>query len=329
MATLTDIAQALGLNKTTVSKALNDSSDISPETKARVQMEANRIGYIKHKLKKRPNRQVNLIGIICPEVVSHYYAQVVTHLSANIHKKGYGTIFLLSEFSPAMETVSLTQLVNLNVAGIVFITEQTDVCSIISSVPGASDIPTIIMGLNYMSKDHDVVSVDEAYGIVALVDHLVERGHRHIAFLGDNLVSNRLNYFRRAMASKGLRLPEEYICLSDKRNEVCGYEGMRQLMTLRSPPTAVFSGYDRIALGAYRAATEMNLRVPEDVALAGFDDADLCSYLPKTMTSVNCDVEAGCRVATAILMSRICEGDSTFTQTVAITPRLIVKESTL
>ena len=115
---------------------------------------------------------------------------------------------------------------------------------------------------------------------------------------------------------------------SGKRNEECGYEGMRKLMTLKTPPTAVLNGYDRIALGAYRAASEMNLRVSEDVALAGFDDADFCRYLPQKLTSVNYDVVAECRVASAILLNRIRESDAQFTQTVAITPRLIAREST-
>ena len=328
MATLADIARALDLNKTTVSKALNNSSDISLETKERVLAEADRIGYTKHKYKKNSKNHVNLIGIICPEVVSHYYAQIATFLSTTLQKKGYGTILMLSGFSPAMESTHLAQLVQLNVSGVIIITEQTDISEAVSSVPGAGGIPMVIMGLNYASKDHDVVSVDEKYGILSLVEHLVEKGHQRIAFLGDNLVSNRLNYFKQIMAQKSLCLPEEYIILSDKRNEECGYEGMRKLMTLKTPPTAVLNGYDRIALGAYRAASEMNLRVPEDVALAGFDDADFCRYLPQKLTSVNYDVVAECRVASAILLNRIRESDAQFTQTVAITPRLIAREST-
>ena len=92
MATLMDIARALDLNKTTVSKALNDSSDISRETKNRVLAEAERIGYVKHKLKKGLQNQSGVIGIICPEVVSYYYAQIVTSLSSCLRNKGYDTL---------------------------------------------------------------------------------------------------------------------------------------------------------------------------------------------------------------------------------------------
>ena len=87
MATLMDIAAALDLNKTTVSKALNNSSDISRETKERVLAEAERIGYVKHRRKRVQSDQNALIGIICPEIVSYYYAQLVTSLSACLQKK--------------------------------------------------------------------------------------------------------------------------------------------------------------------------------------------------------------------------------------------------
>lgn len=90
MATLADIAAALNLNKTTVSKALNDSSDISRATKQRVLEEAERVGYTKHKRKKAPVERRNLVGVICPEIVSGYYARIATHLLPGIGKGAAG-----------------------------------------------------------------------------------------------------------------------------------------------------------------------------------------------------------------------------------------------
>ena len=328
MATLMDIAAALDLNKTTVSKALNNSSDISRETKERVLAEAERIGYVKHRRKRVQSDQNALIGIICPEIVSYYYAQLVTSLNACLQKKGFTTLVLLSAFSPEMEKRHLEQLIKLNVSGIIMITEQTNVAPTIHSVPGAKNIPTVIMGLNYESREHDVISVDEEYGIRSIVEHLVSKGHQRFAFLGDDLVGNRLKYLRRYLEQKGIELKDEYVVLSDKRNGECGYECMQRLLALDPRPTAVLTGYDTIALGAYRAITEHGLRIPEDIALTGFDDADFCEFLPQSLTSVNCDPEAQCRVAAAILLSRIHEPGEKFTQVAAITPRLMVREST-
>lgn len=327
MATIADIASALGLNKTTVSKALNNSSDIRRETRERVLAEADRIGYIKHKQKNAARNE--WIGVICPEVTSYYYAQVVTCLSARLQEKGYGALVALSAFSPETEKRLLAHLVGLNVAGIVIITEQTNLSPVIRATPGAARIPIVIMGLNYEAVDHDVVSIDEKRGVQAVVEHLRAQGHQRIAFLGDRLVNNRLLYLEKSLKEAGLALPEERVVLLDQRNEACGYEGMRRLLALKERPTAVFAGYDAIALGAYRACAEAKLRVPEDVALVGFDDSDFCRYLPRSMSSVNCDVAAECRVAAAILLGKIKDPQPQSIQTAAIVPKLIPRESSL
>ena len=326
MATLADIAKALGVNKTTVSKALNNSSDIKQETSELICAEAERVGYTKHKIKQASRSE--FIGIICPEVSSYYYAQVTTFLSARLEEKGYSTLLMLSNFSPETEARLFSRLISLNVAGIIVITEQTDLGPALRKIPGADKVPIVVIGLNYESADHDVVSIDERRGIRAITQHLSEKGHRRVGFIGDSLVNNRLAYFQESAAENGLELPDECVILSDKRNEECGYEGMRRILALSEHPTAVLAGYDTIALGAYRALSELGLRVPEDIALVGFDDAHFCSYLPCSMTSVNYDVAAECKVATAILLSRIRDRDSQSTQTAAIIPRLVVREST-
>lgn len=328
MPTLNDIALALGINKTTVSKALNNSSDISSETRERVIAEADRIGYVRHLQKKDQDRKNNVIGVICPEIISSYYARLVTHLTSCLEKKGYDAVILISDFSPENEERLLTQLTRMRVAGIIFVTESGDLEPMIASVPGTKTIPTIIMGLNYTSKANDVVSVDEEFGIASIIHYLTSIGTESIAFIGDNLVGKRLEYLKKYLDASGISMPKKYIVFSDQRNEACGYEGMQKLLALPEIPKTVLTGYDSIALGAYRAIAEKGLRVPEDVALVGFDDAPFCRYLPISMTTVNCDISAQCQVATAILLSHIHSHGHKYTQTVAITPKLIVREST-
>lgn len=330
MPTLMDIAAALGINKTTVSKALNHSSDISAETRERVIAEAKRIGYIQRPRKKAQGKAENLIGVICPEITSTYYAEIVTHLSACLERKGYNTIILLSNFSMDAEQKLLAQLVKLRVAGIVMVTESSNLEPIIQAVPGAKTIPTMIMGLNYKSKAHDVVSVDEEFGIASVVEYLASMGVEHVAFIGDHFVDKRLKYLKKYLDRSGMKMPEKYVILSEQRNEACGYEGMKKLLALPDIPQTVLTGYDAIALGAYRAITERGLRVPEDVALVGFDDAPFCRYLPDSLTTVNCDIAAQCQVATAVLLNHIQSTPNAheYTQTVAVTPKLVIREST-
>lgn len=326
MARLSDIAQTLGISKTTVSKALNNSTDISAETRARVFAEAERLGYSTRKSRIRPHEKI--VGVVCPEVTSRYYSQIVTSLNNNLLKKGYNTLLTLSAFSPEAERKQIEQLVSLKVAGIVVVTEQEDISPTLSKIAVISKIPVVVMGLNYESKINDVVSVDDAFGVCTLVEQLIANGYTEFGFIGDRLVQNRLIQLKRCLKDHGMELPENYVVTLDERNEDCGYHAMQQLLASPSRPQVIIAGYDLIALGAYRALTEAGLRVPEDMALAGFDNADFCAFLPSSLTSIDCDVPAQCRVATAILVSRIESDEPSFTQNVAIIPHLIEREST-
>ena len=328
MATLTDIANALGLNKTTVSKALNGSSDISESTKEKVLGEARRIGYVKHEKKLKEKARKQLIGIICPELTSYYYSQLVTGLSDHLHAKAFRTIVALSDFSAEREKECLQELVSLNVCGLIVITEESDIARTIASVPNAQQLPIVVIGLNCTSREYDTVSVDEGYAVQQITDYLLSLGHQKFAFIGDKLVNSRLNYLIQQLERRNIPLNRDAIILLDKRNEECGYECMNRLLTQENRPTAVVAGYDTIALGAYRALTEHGLSIPEDLSLISFDDASFSQYLPCAMTTVSYDAASECKVAAAILLSRIHEGDSTFKQAAAIIPKLIIRQST-
>lgn len=327
MARLSDIAETLGISKTTVSKALNDSSDISAETKARVFAEAERLGYVARKRRTQPRERI--IGVACPEVTSSYYSQIVTNLNNNLQRKGYSTIFTLSSFSPENERNQIDLLTSLKVAGIVVVTEQEDISPTLANVSSISNIPVVVIGLNYESKINDVVSVDDAFGVCLLVEQLIANGYTEFGFIGDRLVQNRFTQLKRCLKEHSLSLSEDCVVMLDERNEDCGYHAMQQLLARPTRPQVVIAGYDLIALGAYRALTEAGLRVPEDMALAGFDNSDFCDFLPSSLTSIDCNVPAQCQVATAILVSRIESDELSFTQNVAIIPHLVERESTV
>lgn len=319
--TLLDIANNLNLNKTTVSKALNHSSDISQETLQRVQEEARRLGYVKT-LRRTQNRST-IVGVICPDAESPHYSRMINSLARHLREKGYGMILMLSFYSEEMELTLLDQLQQINVAGIILITEQTGETlenRIIST-------PMVIIGLNFESDEYDVVSIDERRGIRAIVEHLINQGRRRIAFIGNEMVNQRLKFLREYLHANSVNLPDKYVILDNQSSAQCGYEGVRKLLSLPERPTAIVAGYDLIALGAYRALAEMNIQVPQEISLIGFDDAVYCRYLPTSMSSVNYDIDTECDVAVAVLLGRMQAGDDRGIQAIAIIPKLQIRES--
>ncbi len=327
MATLADIARLLNVNKTTVSKALRGSSDISRETREKVLRAAGEMGY-----RPRARAEGNaggMIGLICPEIVSHHYSRLVTSIDARLRQKGFLPHILLTGFSPALEENALRALAGLRVAGVVCITEQPDIGASVAGAFGLSGVPVVILGLNYESPEHDVLSVDEMSGIAGAVDQLLRGGHRRIAFIGEPLTDGRLNCFRTALRERGAACPEALMMFRNERGESCGYNGMRALLALPEGerPTAVVAAYDTIALGAFRAIAERGLRVPEDISLTGFDDADFCPYLPVSLSSVSCNVEEMGRVAVAILLRKVRDRGFRLRQAVKIHAKFLPRES--
>lgn len=321
MVTINTIAASLGLNKTTVSKALNNASDISLETRRRVQAEARRLGYIRRPRKTQSHSHV--IGIIVPDFKSPYYSDLITALTRQLESKGYSTLLTVSYYNSEREIQLITQLSLLNVDGIMLIIDQTGE----KLAQFQSIVPTVVIGLDARFVNYDVVSIDERRGMNAVVEHLLAQGRRRIAFIGGPGVDQRLAHLRESLQTHDVGLDGEYIEMSQKNSEECGYECMKKLLSLPTRPDALVAGYDRIALGAYRMLTEKGVRMPEDIAVVGFDDSFFCKYLPISLTSVRYDVDTVCRVTTAILLNRIYNHKEQAVQTVAIAPRLVVRES--
>lgn len=325
MATLSDIAALVGVNKTTVSKALRGSSDISRETRQRVQTAAAQLGYAA--APRKVSAPARLVGVLCPEVTSYYYSRIVTALNEFLMEQSFATVLMLTDFSHRREEELIDQLAKLDVAGAICITEHPNIGDILAAQTRGRAMPTVVMGLNYEALDHDAVSVNERLGIRQAVERLILLKHRRIAFIGDELENERLRYLREALSAKGLSLPDEYISISPKRFEARGYEGMKALLKLAVPPTAVVAGYDAVALGAYRAICEAGLSVPGDLSLVGFDDADFCGFLPISLTSINSNAADMCRIVTKILLKKIREPEYRIVQTVAVQPEFIARES--
>ena len=321
MVTINTIAKNLGLNKTTVSKALNNASDINSETRSRVLNEAQRIGYVRRARKSRSKSHV--IGIIVPDVKSPYYNALITVLTRQLEAKGYSVLLTISYYNSTREIELITHLSSLNVDGIMLIIDQTGE----KLMQFQSLVPTVIIGLDAHFVNYDVVSVDERRGMNAVVEHLLAQGRRRISFIGGPGVVRRLDYLRECLQAHGVTLSSEYVALSPTKSEECGYECMKKLLSLPLQPDAVVAGYDRIALGVYRILSEKKIRIPEDIAVVGFDDSFFCEYLPISLTSVRYDVDTICRVTTAILLDRISSQKEQAVQAVAIAPRLIIRES--
>lgn len=175
------------------------------------------------------------------------------------------------------------------------------------------------------------VLIDDARGGALVADYFVAQGHRRCAFVGDTAVPEyalhtsdaRLQSFRQALAAAGVSLPDAYIALGPHGMEQAYCQAQR-LCALAEPPTAIFTASDTQALGVLKAVRERGMRVPEDVAVVGFDDIEFAAYVG--LTTVRQPLEDSGRVAVELLLARLADPERS-TQRVQFPLRLIQRET--
>jgi DNA-binding LacI/PurR family transcriptional regulator len=334
LATLKDIAKIAGVNVSTVSKALRDSSDINELTKENIKKIADKLGYkYDTKSKTQSNNEqgiesFNTIGIICPEITSNYYSEIINIIANESRKEGYLCIFGFTDFEPDIEKHYLKDLLGLHVKGIIFISESLDINGILSQYKKDYSIPLVLITPNADTKDFDCIKIDDEYGVKLSVEHFIQEGHKEIGYIGDELSNPRLEAFLKVMRENELKINKKWIHVSTKeRFERCGYETMSSLLEGDALPTAILAAYDDIAIGAVKAVHNAGLKVPDDISIIGIDNIRVTEYYNPTLTSVAGPVEEMARIALKLLFKKIKSPGYNVIQNVTLTPRLITRGS--
>ena len=327
MVTLKDIAEAAGVNITTVSKALSGSEDIRRETANRICEIAHNLGYVRRK-RKNSSETTNIIGVICPEFMSSYYSRILTVLVSKLDKCGFDSFFAMSEYDFNRELALIKKYSEKRFAGIVCITEKKDLSAFLRKSDIKDLMPIVQIAMNVSTGEIDNICVDERIGIEYAVDHLLSLGHTNIAFLGDEYGEERLSFLKDYMREQNITLPEENILISRNRNMECGYELAGKLLRLERRPSAIVAEYDDIALGAIRRITEAGLKIPDDISVIGFDDSNYCAYLPTALTTISSKTEEICEIAVETLVKKIEDPGYKVVKNILIKSDLVIREST-
>lgn len=310
--TLKEMALEAGVSISTVSKALNNSTDISTATRDKILKLAKERKYTKKT--KQPNGQYNrekqVVAVIYSDIVSRYYTMILKEFNARLTEMG--ALMLMS--SAHFETANINEFCQFYtktgvVDGIVILSAS----NIFGDVP-ACGLPMV--GISYPSTeyhDFDHICVDDATGIYDGLKALKKLGHKNIAYIGERYTWYRRQYFEQAMKDLHLEVQEKYIIENDLRFEKAGQKAMESLLALDEKPTAIFAAYDDMAAGAFQVMSEEGFRVPEDFSLCGIDATKREIGRNQEIASVNCHIEAQVDTALNILFRKIDRLSSTET----------------
>jgi len=321
MATIKDIADRLNVSLGTVSMALRNSPKVKLETRVRVQRLARAVRY-------RPNFNARAllrgrtfsIGVIMQPFHDPFYAELVEAIHLELKARDYVGIFMPSHGNADYDDAAET-LLNRGVDGIISK----------AAVPAAraklraENVPTVYFGAEFPAADW--VAVDRHQGGCLAVEHLLRLGHRKIGFLCRTRADERRYVgFLETLRRHDLPVREDWISPGPGTRER-GLRGMLNILQRSEKPTAMLAHNDTAAMGAMRAVYQMHLRIPQDVAIIGFNNVQESRYLRVALTTVEQPVKLIARKLVYVVLQRIENGPGQPWQQERIEPKLIVRES--
>ncbi|SHL02900.1 LacI family DNA-binding transcriptional regulator [Rhodothermus profundi] len=290
--TIRDVARAAGVSISTVSLVLNNKGHVSEATRRRVLKAARELGYVPSRAARDLSlKRTGNIGFVLRD--DHFtrsepfytYIFLGTEFEARLHNLYVLLTTIPRDYQPRVHTPRFLR--ERNVDGLLVAGKVSD--TFLQEVR-AMKLPTVL--IDYEAEGFPAVVIDNQGGARVAVEHLLQQGHRRIAFVGADLqhpsIANRLEGYRGALVRTG-QTPDPALVLVDEEAEPTRATGQRlgqRLLELKTRPTAAFCANDALALGVMETLLQAGLRIPEDVALVGFDDVQGATQAPVPLTSV-------------------------------------------
>jgi len=328
---LSDVAARTGFSVNTVSLALRESARIPLETRTKIQSVAAELGYFpNHVAKSLVNRETRTIGLVLTDVMNPVLTHTAQAVELALSERGYGTLFATSNNNFAQEINVVDMFRSRQVDGMLIYPARHRDLDHLRPLRRAN-FPIVLL-IADPSVGIDGVSVNDRNGAFQATRYLVGRGHSQIGFLdasSRNGNFEKLEGYQEALRDAGLPFDPALVAATDGDHSRSGYFALDLLMGGRTRPTAVLGDNDSIALGALHWCHKHNLKVPQDLAIMGFDNIPSTEFAYPPLSTVNYDVEAVSRMAVDRLMRLIAAGDQLPEPRVSvIDPELIIRSST-
>lgn len=323
--TIQDIARVSGVSKSTVSRVLNGTVAVNPEKKRAVLEATQRLGFQPNVLAQSlASGRSSTIGVLTQMIGSPFYDSISQGVISGLSKTGYSPIFADGRWQHSEQKDAIKTLVDRCVDGLIVIGGTVSTLQISEMT---RDLPILLVARKCEAGELHSLAIDNELGAYKATKHLIDNGHRRIVLisgLADHADAvARYEGYRGALVDSGIGVDKDLIVEGDFSAE-SGIKAVEQLISSSVPFTAVFASNDLTAYGARLALSRSLKRVPEDVAVIGFDDQLESSYMTPPLSSIRQPArEMGERAAKAII--DLVEGGQF--KSILLQPELIVRES--
>jgi DNA-binding LacI/PurR family transcriptional regulator len=328
-----DIARLAGVSHCTVSRALHHSPLISPKTAERIREIARRSGYVPNAVARSlVSRSTHTVGVVVTTIADPFIGEVVEGIESVAKERGYSVILANSNADPELEIKVVDSFSERRVDGILVAASR--VGAFHGKRLAGTNVPVVLINNQRLHKGDlgavaHSVGIDNVAATREIVWHLLELGHRRIAYIGDRMGyhsdAERFSGYRAMLKLAHQKVDPELVVQGDGKPEE-GERAAMQLLQLANPPTAIFCYNDMTALGALRAAEVCGVGIPDKLSIAGFDDLFVASYTSPPLTTVRQPKQEMGRRAMSILLA-LLSGEEQESQ-VKLPGELIIRGST-
>src|SRR4030042_33752 len=330
--TMKDIASIAGVTQATVSYVINGSEDISEAVRKKVLDTAEELGYIPNLVARNlKKRKTNTIGIIVPDVLNSYYSEMIKYNEQITRENGYFTFISNTMHDSEIEDWYIIALIQQKVAGVIICYGLTNrVCY---KKLQKHNIPFVVIDDEINESDLEIpcILVNNIKGSNLVVRHFISFGIKDIAYCSEPLynMALRARYegFKRAMEESGLTINNNMVYIAKENNEYekieLGYIATKEILA-KATPGGIFASSDQIAFGVIKRLNELKIRVPQDIAVIGYDNVPFSSVLSPSLTTINQPVKRMCVEGAGILF-KIIKKEGSIKMKTTLEPHIIVR----
>ncbi|MBA3072042.1 MAG: LacI family transcriptional regulator [Anaerolineae bacterium] len=307
--TIFDVAADSGVSISTISRVINTPEKVNINTRQRVYEAIDKLGFVPQaEARARALRLKGRIGVITPFFTAPSFVQRLRGIAASLSKENYDLVIYTVDSNNRLQSYLSSLPLTGNLNGLVIMSlpvAETDVNRLVEH-----QLPTVL--IEFPHSQLNSVEINDVEGGKMAANYLLRKGHKRIAFLGDtdlpeysiHPVNLRLKGFRQALKAANIEIPKEFVRLAPYDQDQARIVA-KELLDMPNPPTAFFAATDYQALGVLKAARQLGVKVPEQLAVIGFDDLDMADY--EDLTTIRQHLDESGRIAIEILLLHIAD----------------------
>lgn len=332
MVTIKDVAREARVSISTVSRVLNMSGYTSEKTKEKVLHAVKKLGYTGSLVAAAMiKKQTLTLGLIIPDIKNIFHSDLTRAIEDGANSHGFNIFLCNTDNNLQKEVEYIHLLIAKGVDGIIFSSPEVKDKNIKEVKEKFPDLPIVILGSKFHNLTVNEILVDNFDGGYRATSHLLEKGHKDIAFISGGIDSyssiERHKGYKFALNESGIPINDDFV-IFDRFYIESGYKNALKLLQKNKRPTAIFAGSDSIAVGIYKAARELNIKIPEQLSVVGFDDSQYAEILSPMLTTIHTPIKEMGQRAIEIIVKSLKE-KKIFKETLMLYPTLVERESTM